>query len=87
MTPESLIHEATLGGPEEEDITTEDYERFYYLGRLIVDIDEGEDWRAAVGAWCKANGYFPNVWCISDHGNAHLISVSADGRYLGGHAD
>ncbi len=74
-------------GPQDEDITTEDHHHFYYLGRCIVTVDEDVEWEPYVGAWCKQHGYFPNVWSISDHGNACLISVSDDGRYLGGAAD
>jgi hypothetical protein len=73
--------------PQEEDITTSDYRTFYYCGKAIVVIDTDDSWEAAVGAWCKAHGYFPNVWAISDHGNACLISVAADGRYLSGFAE
>ena len=29
-----------------------------------------------INAWMKSQGYFPNVWWISDHGNAHLMSPS-----------
>lgn len=72
--------------PQEGDIVTSDHRRFYSDGKLIVIVD-ADDWMPAVGAWCKANQYFPNVFFISDHGNSVLISVTPDGRYLGGFSE
>jgi hypothetical protein len=40
-------------------------------GRPIYDTPDG---RPAVLAWLLADGYFPNVWAISDHGNAVLVT-------------
>ena len=67
--------------PDDEDITTADHQHFFYLGRQIVACGpDGDDWRSAVTAWCDANNYYPNIWFISDHGNAHLLSVTDDRR-------
>ena len=35
----------------------------------------GEDWREAVKAYCDAQQFWPNVWFVSDHGNAHLVDM------------
>lgn len=62
--------------PEEGDITTEDHVTFYQYGKkwLTVsrDADDEEMW-SAINAKMKKEGFFPNVWFISDHGNAHLM--------------
>lgn len=56
--------------PEEEDITAPDPAGpFFYLGRRIAET------RADLRAWMNAQRYFPNVWFISDHGNAHFLDV------------
>jgi hypothetical protein len=62
--------------PGEEDITTTDHQRFYLSGKMFatVDIDatDKEMWSILNAAMTQAS-YFPDVWFISDHGNAHLI--------------
>jgi hypothetical protein len=62
--------------PGEEDITTTDHQSFYLSGKLFatVDIDatDTEMWDILTTAMVKAS-YFPDVWFISDHGNAHLM--------------
>jgi hypothetical protein len=55
--------------PGEEDITTDDHENFYYLGKKIASSP------AECKAWMKKQNYFPDVWFISDHGNAHHTSL------------
>jgi transcription elongation factor Elf1 len=67
-------------------------ERARYLGRLQdlwyffprgsrrsspVDLGRfGDDVNAALRAYMDRSQYWPNAWFISDHGNAHLISLS-----------
>jgi hypothetical protein len=63
--------------PSDGDYITENERNYYQYGKLAVTIptDEGgdlEDWRPHVYAHMKAKGFFPSVWIISDHGNAHL---------------
>ncbi len=55
--------------PDEEDITTPDGNVFYYLGRQIA---HGE---VELKSWMKTHNWYPNVWMISDHGNAHLMTL------------
>lgn len=55
--------------PQEEDITADDPSGpFVYLGKRIAAN------RAELRAWMEREKYFPNVWFISDHGNAHLLT-------------
>ncbi len=61
--------------PEEGDITTEDHCRFYQDGKLILDLDEDADHVAALLEHMEQDGFWPNVWFVSDHGNAHLMSL------------
>lgn len=63
--------------PEEGDITTTDHVHFYCNGKLIpidltVDSSTEDMWKALRG-YMAATHYWPNVWFISDHGNAHLM--------------
>jgi hypothetical protein len=60
--------------PEEDAITTEDHRTFRQYGKVILTVGEGENHWAALDAWMEANGHFPDVWFISDHGNAHLMA-------------
>lgn len=62
--------------PEDEDITTSDHRRFYQSHKLWLEIDEDEDMVAAIQARMEKDRFWPNVWFISDHGNAHLMSLT-----------
>ena len=62
--------------PDEGDWTTEDHRRFYSDRELVLDLpaDTGEcEMWAAIETRMKEDGFWPNVWWISDHGNAHLM--------------
>lgn len=65
---------------EEEDWITSDHVTFTRHGastrnpRNVVRVPEGQDWRDVLAARMREEGFFPNVWFISDHGNAHLLS-------------
>lgn len=64
--------------PEEDDLTTEDYVNWYQDGKQVLIVDESEDWKTEVQAFMNRNQFWPNVWWISDHGNAHLLSLKED---------
>lgn len=65
--------------PQEGDLVTEDHQRFFRFGMNdrwpVVRVSEDEDWRIHVKAYMDRAMYWPNVWFISDHGNAHLLSL------------
>lgn len=61
--------------PEEDDYTTEDHEHFYQFGTLAVVVDEDDEWPHTLKAHMDRERFWPNVWWISDHGNAHLIDM------------
>jgi hypothetical protein len=72
------------GEPEEGDYVTEDdascavmHFREHGTGKLqlSVKVDE-KDWRRAVKDHMDREQFWPNVWFVSDHGNAHLLSVN-----------
>ena len=72
----------------DEDITVNltTGEAFYH-NHVIVNPDEDGNWQPGeVLAWMGHNRYYPNVWLISDHGNADLVSISENGdvAMLGG---
>lgn len=86
--------------PSEDDITTEDHEKFYQSGRLVLRYypedgtanylpSSAPDWRllgtfdnceAAVRAYMEKVQFWPNVWWVSDHGNAHLMDLTDNTR-------
>jgi hypothetical protein len=43
-------------------------------GRSEADVDVKGKLRPAIEAWMEKEGYFPNVWEISDHGNAQIVT-------------
>ncbi len=65
--------------PTDEDIFIQDDRgktHAWYSGKPIASL-ENDDWDAfhmAIAQWMSEQGYFPNVWTISDHGNAHLVT-------------
>ena len=64
--------------PLEGDLVTEDHVRFWQYGmnrRKPVVTTTEEDWRPAVKLWMDQQQYWPSVWWISDHGNAHLLRL------------
>lgn len=65
----SKLVEEDEGEPEEDDITTEDHQNWYMSGKLYFT---GSG--AGLQAQMNKDGYWPNCWFISDHGNAHLIT-------------
>lgn len=64
------------GEPVEDDLTTPDHVHFYESGKLVLtlddDLDDREMWKA-IHRYMEKSRWFPNVWWISDHGNAHLM--------------
>lgn len=59
--------------PEEGDYTTEDHEHWYQHGKLAVEGDYAD-----VVQHMNQEKFWPNAWFISDHGNAHLITMESD---------
>lgn len=68
-SPDSLDYEQ----PGEDDIITSDHRRFYQNRKLVVSVGVDENWEPAVIAFMETQRYYPNVWFISDHGNAVLL--------------
>lgn len=64
--------------PEEGDLTTENHRVFWSRGKVAFAVGEDEDWRQAAREWMDREQFWPNVWLISDHGNAHLLSMSEE---------
>jgi len=46
----------------------------YQYGKCIVRVDEPDELRPAIKAHMEAAEFWPNVWTVSDHGNACLIT-------------
>lgn len=63
-------------GPSEDDITTEDEQSFYQYGKLYYFVGRDvDDWKPALKQKMDRDQFWPNVWVISDHGNATLIEM------------
>lgn len=62
--------------PDDSDWTTTDHKTFYQYGRPILTLTgeetAAEMWAQILATMSAAN-FWPNVWFISDHGNAHLM--------------
>jgi len=75
--PRTIEEVAEPFEPEDDDLTTIDHARFYQGGKLCVkvspDASTAEMW-AAIDKFCKEEQFWPNVWFLSDHGNAHLMT-------------
>jgi hypothetical protein len=65
-------------GPEEGDITTSDYRHFYQYGKLAFTVEDDGDMDAKLRAYMERDGFYPNVWSISDHGNPVLLNLSQE---------
>ena len=63
------------GEPEEDDYVTEDHQRFFQYGKLALTVAEGKPWASALVAHMRHERFWPDVWWISDHGNAHLLDM------------
>lgn len=87
--------------PGDDDITTEDYRRFYQYGHLaftVYEADNGygghdhtgpsrdirqpatnqtlfKDVESVIRAFNDVQRFWPNVFFVSDHGNAHRIEL------------
>lgn len=71
-----LEREATESeGPQDDDITINEHGHAYQNGELISDAIESSDLDAAIRAHMETTKYWPNVWTISDHGNASLYEL------------
>ncbi len=57
--------------PEEGDITTEDHEHWFQYGKPYHTGDY-----PSLKAKMDADKFWPNVFWVSDHGNAHLVTES-----------
>jgi hypothetical protein len=63
--------------PQDGDYQTEDHQRFYQYGKLVLTVPEDGDHVAAIRDHMRHSGFYPSAWFISDHGNAHQIDMSA----------
>jgi hypothetical protein len=57
--------------PQEDDVTTTDGQHWYQHGKLYFAGDS-----SGLMAKMNADQFWPDVWNVSDHGNAHLITDS-----------
>jgi hypothetical protein len=65
-----------VDGPGEEDWTTGDYRTWREVGTCRTwTVTEGRDWRECWQQRCAAEGYWPQLWHVSDHGNAEPLAL------------
>ena len=67
-------------GPESEDYIIGDEPRGYFVGvvegKSIGHFKTYSEAQLAVRADMDASQFWPNVWHISDHGNAELVQLT-----------
>lgn len=69
MQPEDQQYQEPQN-PEEEDVTFQDWNGpFFQVGGRMIAQDI-----ASLKHWYDTGNFYPNIWFISDHGNAHLTS-------------
>jgi hypothetical protein len=59
--------------PEEGDLITYDHAKVYQDGKLVLETTP-ERFAQDVKAFMDGEQFWPNIWFISDHGNAHLLT-------------
>ena len=65
------------GEPDDDDLVTYDHATFYQGGAIVLNVPDGEEYEPTIAAHMIETNYFPDVWFISDHGNAHLMTIAA----------
>jgi len=67
--------------PEEGDLITEDHRTFWEVGDFCAPVlcfSEETPWAevcALIRLYFSEQRFWPDVWFISDHGNAHLLDI------------
>lgn len=64
--------------PDEDSVTTEDWRNFYLYGKLAFTVGEDENITEGIQRGLDSLNFWPNVYWLSDHGNAHRIDYSTD---------
>jgi len=81
--------------PEEDDLTTEDYKKWYQEGRLVVLVEgdphsktsdmqsdfNSELWQRQLMDYMNRSNYWPNVWFQGERGDWNLLSIGT-GSYI-----
>ena len=73
--PDDELAAVEAEGPQEEDWVTNDHRTVWLVGngRKVLEVGEDQDFDLEVEREMERQGYFPNVWYCSDHGNCSLI--------------
>jgi len=62
-------------GPQEGDWVTDDHHTFReHDGRGVFHVDLESDMWKQIEAEMAARRFWPNVWFVSDHGNARVMT-------------
>lgn len=76
-------YEQEQAGLQEEDITISDsgplgslYSVGIVNGKFIGEYKTRDAAETAIRTWMEENQFWPNVWIISDHGNAELVILT-----------
>jgi hypothetical protein len=65
--------------PEEEDLVMEDARGggvsvSLYGHKHLETLDDRDEAEKFIKQYMRHHNWYPNVWFISDHGNAHLVT-------------
>lgn len=64
--------------PDEDAITSDDYQHWYQYGKLVLTIGADDDHTAALRAYMDRAQFWPDAWIISDHGNAVRLTIDME---------
>lgn len=72
--------------PDDDAITTTDHLTFYQYGKVWLEVESDDkdypsppdDLNTQIKAQMDRQQFWPDVWFISDHGNAHRIDLSEE---------
>jgi hypothetical protein len=68
-------HDEEPHEPCEDDLVTYDHVKVYQYGKVVLETTP-DRFAQDVLAFMDKEQFWPNVWFVSDHGNAHLLNVS-----------
>jgi hypothetical protein len=68
-------------GPADDDIVIQDFGNLgsqtgaFQYGKMLFEIGPDDDRDAMLREYMDKQNYWPNVWYVSDHGNATLLEI------------
>lgn len=61
--------------PDAGDNTTSDHRNSFQFGRLVLVVDERDEWAHVLKDHIDREQFWPNLWFLSDHGTVSLVKL------------